>query len=61
MSPFLQAMDSESKNSFIGSFLQPPGWRLPAAFVYMESKKLATAAADRPSLPNNQGIAKICP
>ncbi|NXQ65899.1 CE57L protein, partial [Quiscalus mexicanus] len=49
-------MDSESKNSFIGSFLQPPDWRLPAAFVYMESKKLATAAADRPSLPNNQAV-----
>uniref|UniRef100_A0A8D2M0H0 Centrosomal protein 57kDa-like protein 1 n=1 Tax=Zonotrichia albicollis TaxID=44394 RepID=A0A8D2M0H0_ZONAL len=49
-----EAMDSESKNSFIGSFLQPPDWRLPAAFVYMESKKLAAAAADRPSLPNNQ-------
>ncbi|XP_057877388.1 centrosomal protein CEP57L1 isoform X2 [Melospiza georgiana] len=51
-----EAMDSESKNSFIGSFLQPPDWRLPAAFVYMESKKLAAAAADRPSLPNNQAV-----
>ncbi|KAF2987145.1 hypothetical protein EK904_012081 [Melospiza melodia maxima] len=51
-----KAMDSESKNSFIGSFLQPPDWRLPAAFVYMESKKLAAAAADRPSLPNNQAV-----
>ncbi|KAM3676642.1 centrosomal protein CEP57L1 isoform 2-T2 [Ammospiza maritima maritima] len=49
-------MDSESKNSFIGSFLQPPDWRLPASFVYMESKKLAAAAADRPSLPNNQAV-----
>ncbi|NXH01091.1 CE57L protein, partial [Loxia leucoptera] len=49
-------MDSESKNSFIGSFLQPPDWRLPAAFVYMESKKLAAAAGDRPSLPNNQAV-----
>ncbi|XP_063007057.1 centrosomal protein CEP57L1 isoform X2 [Melospiza melodia melodia] len=53
---FPPAMDSESKNSFIGSFLQPPDWRLPAAFVYMESKKLAAAAADRPSLPNNQAV-----
>ncbi|NWT93499.1 CE57L protein, partial [Urocynchramus pylzowi] len=49
-------MDSESKNSFIGSFLQPPDWRLPAAFVYIESKKLAAAAGDRPSLPNNQAV-----
>lgn len=56
----LQAMDSESKNSFIGSFLQPPDWMLPAAFVYKESKKFAAAAGDRPSLPNKQGIAKIC-
>ncbi|NXT13643.1 CE57L protein, partial [Prunella fulvescens] len=49
-------MDSESKNSFIGSFLQPPDWRLPAAFVNIESKKLAAAAGDMPSLPNNQAI-----
>ncbi|NXP97090.1 CE57L protein, partial [Vidua macroura] len=49
-------MDSESKNSFIGSFLQPPDWRLPAAFVCIESKKLAAAAGDRPSLPNNQAV-----
>ncbi|NXC96735.1 CE57L protein, partial [Certhia familiaris] len=49
-------MDTESKNSFIGSFLQPPDWMLPAAFVYKESKKLAAAAGDRPSLPNNQAV-----
>ncbi|NXB40501.1 CE57L protein, partial [Eulacestoma nigropectus] len=49
-------MDSESKNSFIGSFLQPPNQMLPAAFVYTESKKLAAAAGDRPSLPNNQAV-----
>ncbi|NWU27620.1 CE57L protein, partial [Dyaphorophyia castanea] len=49
-------MDSESKNSFIGSFLQPPDQMLPAAFVYTESKKLAAAAGDRPSLPNNQAV-----
>ncbi|NXL69682.1 CE57L protein, partial [Leptocoma aspasia] len=49
-------MDSESKNSFIGSFLQPPDWMPPAAFVYTESKKLAAAAGDRPSLPNNQAV-----
>uniref|UniRef100_A0A8C3QR38 Centrosomal protein 57kDa-like protein 1 n=2 Tax=Cyanoderma ruficeps TaxID=181631 RepID=A0A8C3QR38_9PASS len=50
------AMDSESKNSFIGSFLQPPDWMLPAAFIYTESKKLAAAAGDRPSFPNNQAV-----
>ncbi|NXK62135.1 CE57L protein, partial [Sylvietta virens] len=49
-------MDSESKNSFIGSFLQPPDWRLPDAFIYRESKKLAAAADDRLSLPNNQAV-----
>ncbi|NXY60911.1 CE57L protein, partial [Callaeas wilsoni] len=49
-------MDSESKNSFIGSFLQPPDRMLPAAFVYIESKKLAAAAGDRPSLPNNEAV-----
>ncbi|NXB65818.1 CE57L protein, partial [Struthidea cinerea] len=49
-------MDSESKNSFIGSLLQPPDQMLPAAFVYIESKKLAAAAGDRPSLPNNQAV-----
>ncbi|NXM80716.1 CE57L protein, partial [Oenanthe oenanthe] len=49
-------MDSESRNSFIGSFLQPPDWMLPAAFVYKESKKLAAAAGDRPSLPNKQAV-----
>ncbi|NXA83035.1 CE57L protein, partial [Thryothorus ludovicianus] len=49
-------MDSESKNSFIGSFLQPPDWMLPAAFVYRESKKLAAASGDRLSIPNNQAV-----
>ncbi|KAF4804745.1 centrosomal protein 57 like 1 [Turdus rufiventris] len=52
----IKAMDSESKNSFIGSFLQPPDWMLPAAFVYKESKKFAAAAGDRPSLPNKQAV-----
>ncbi|NXU18332.1 CE57L protein, partial [Pardalotus punctatus] len=50
-------MDSESKTSFIGSFLQPPDQMLPAAFVYIESKKLAAAAGgDWPSIPNNQAV-----
>ncbi|KAJ7401856.1 hypothetical protein BTVI_92160 [Pitangus sulphuratus] len=51
-----KAMDSESKNSFIGSFLQPPDQMLPAAFAYIESKKLAAVAGDRPSIPNNQAV-----
>ncbi|XP_017933842.1 centrosomal protein CEP57L1 isoform X3 [Manacus vitellinus] len=50
------AMDSESKNSFIGSFLQPPDQMFPAAFAYTESKKLAAVAGDRPSIPNNQAV-----
>ncbi|NXM24156.1 CE57L protein, partial [Oxyruncus cristatus] len=49
-------MDSESKNSFIGSFLQPPDRMFPAAFAYIESKKLAAVAGDRPSIPNNQAV-----
>ncbi|NXV45773.1 CE57L protein, partial [Uria aalge] len=49
-------MDSESKDSFIGSFLQPPDKMLPAAFAYIESKKLAAVGSDRPSIPNNQAV-----
>ncbi|NWI50774.1 CE57L protein, partial [Calyptomena viridis] len=49
-------MDSESKNSFIGSFLQPPDRMLPAASAYIESKKLANVAGDRPSIPDNQAL-----
>lgn len=49
-------MDSESKNSFIGSFLQPPDKMLPAAFAYIESKKLAAVGGDRPPIPNNQAV-----
>ncbi|NXV27644.1 CE57L protein, partial [Rissa tridactyla] len=49
-------MDSQSKNSFIGSFLQPPDKMLPAAFAYVESKKLAAVGGDRPSIPNNQAL-----
>ncbi|KFV99501.1 Centrosomal protein CEP57L1, partial [Fulmarus glacialis] len=48
-------MDSESKNSFIGSFLPPPDKMLPAAFAYIESK-LAAVDVDRPSIPNNQAV-----
>ncbi|NXW56482.1 CE57L protein, partial [Eurystomus gularis] len=49
-------MDSESKNSFIGSFLQPPDKKLPAAFAHKESKKLAAVGGHRPSIPNNQAV-----
>ncbi|XP_032861600.1 centrosomal protein CEP57L1 [Tyto alba] len=49
-------MDSESKNSFIGSFLQPPDKMLPAAFAYIESKKLTAVGGDRLSTPNNQAV-----
>ncbi|XP_039235758.1 centrosomal protein CEP57L1 isoform X2 [Pipra filicauda] len=49
-------MDSESKNSYIGSFLHPPDQMFPAAFAYKESKKLAAVAGDRPSIPNNQAV-----
>ncbi|NXW43302.1 CE57L protein, partial [Nyctiprogne leucopyga] len=49
-------MDFESKNSFIGSFLQPPDKMLPAAFAYIESKKLAAVGGDRASIPNNQAV-----
>ncbi|XP_054249008.1 centrosomal protein CEP57L1 [Indicator indicator] len=49
-------MDSESKNNYIGSFLQPPSKMLPAAFASAESKKLAAVGGDRPSVPNNQAV-----
>ncbi|NXN17387.1 CE57L protein, partial [Indicator maculatus] len=49
-------MDSESKNNYIGSFLQPPSKIFPAAFASAESKKLAAVGGDRPSVPNNQAV-----
>ncbi|NWU60935.1 CE57L protein, partial [Pterocles burchelli] len=49
-------MDSESKNSFIGSFRQPPDKMLHAAFASIESKKLAAVGVDRPSIPDNQAV-----
>ncbi|KFO79104.1 Centrosomal protein cep57l1, partial [Cuculus canorus] len=49
-------VSSESKNGFIGSFLQPPDKMLPAAFASIESKKLAAVGGDRLSLPNNQAV-----
>ncbi|XP_065535205.1 centrosomal protein CEP57L1 [Lathamus discolor] len=49
-------MDSESKNSFIGSILQPPDRMLPAGFACIESKKLAAVGGDRPSISNKQAV-----
>ncbi|XP_071597307.1 centrosomal protein CEP57L1 isoform X3 [Heliangelus exortis] len=49
-------MASESKNSFIGSFLQPPDKMLPAAFTYVESNKLAAVGGDRSSIPKNEAV-----
>ncbi|NXU88186.1 CE57L protein, partial [Xiphorhynchus elegans] len=49
-------MDSESKNSFIGSFLQPPDQMLPTAIAYIGSKELAAVAGDRSSITNNQAV-----
>ncbi|NXC34418.1 CE57L protein, partial [Campylorhamphus procurvoides] len=49
-------MDSESKSSFIGSFLQPPDQMLPAAIAYIGSKELAAVADDRSSITNNQAV-----
>ncbi|XP_010085239.1 PREDICTED: centrosomal protein CEP57L1 [Pterocles gutturalis] len=49
-------MDSESKNSFIGSFRQPPDKMLHAAFASIESKKLAAVGVGRPSIPDNQAV-----
>ncbi|NXK51291.1 CE57L protein, partial [Chauna torquata] len=50
-------MDSESKDSFIGSFLQPPDKMIPAPFAYREPKKLVAVGGDGPSIPSNQAVA----
>ncbi|XP_019393419.1 PREDICTED: centrosomal protein CEP57L1 isoform X2 [Crocodylus porosus] len=47
-------MDSESKHSFIGSFLQPPDKSKYSTFAHRKSKKLTTAVGDLPSVPDNQ-------
>nr|XP_009675240.1 PREDICTED: centrosomal protein CEP57L1 [Struthio camelus australis] len=49
-------MDSESKHSYIGSFLQPPDKILPAAFAHSESKKLTAVDGERPPILNNQAV-----
>ncbi|XP_031466690.1 centrosomal protein CEP57L1 [Phasianus colchicus] len=49
-------MDSESKDSLIGSFLQPPAKMIPAPFVCGEPKKLAAAGDDGPSICYNQAV-----
>ncbi|XP_052552920.1 centrosomal protein CEP57L1 isoform X3 [Tympanuchus pallidicinctus] len=51
-----QAMDSESKDSLIGSFLQPPAKMIPAPFVCGEPKKLAVAGDGGPSICYNQAL-----
>lgn len=51
-------MDSESKDSLIGSFLQPPAKMIPASFVCGEPKKLAVAGDSGPSICYNQGKPK---
>ncbi|POI25577.1 hypothetical protein CIB84_010673, partial [Bambusicola thoracicus] len=50
------AMDSESKDSLIGSFLQPPAKMMPAPFVCGEPKKLAAADDNGPSICYNQTV-----
>ncbi|XP_042678466.1 centrosomal protein CEP57L1 isoform X4 [Centrocercus urophasianus] len=50
------AMDSESKDSLIGSFLQPPAKMIPAPFVCGEPKKLAVAGDGGPSICYNQAL-----
>ncbi|XP_019375663.1 PREDICTED: centrosomal protein CEP57L1 isoform X1 [Gavialis gangeticus] len=47
-------MDSESKHSFIGSFLQPPDKSKYSTFAHRKSKKLTTAVGHLPSGPDNQ-------
>uniref|UniRef100_A0A8C2Y9Y3 Centrosomal protein 57 like 1 n=1 Tax=Coturnix japonica TaxID=93934 RepID=A0A8C2Y9Y3_COTJA len=49
-------MDSESKGSLIGSFLQPPAKMIPAPFVCGEPKKLAAAGENGPSICYNQAV-----
>ncbi|XP_040524571.1 centrosomal protein CEP57L1 isoform X5 [Gallus gallus] len=49
-------MDSESKDSLIGSFLQPPAKMIPAPFVCGEPKKLAAAGDNGPSICYNQTV-----
>uniref|UniRef100_G1NL73 Centrosomal protein 57kDa-like protein 1 n=1 Tax=Meleagris gallopavo TaxID=9103 RepID=G1NL73_MELGA len=49
-------MDSESKDSLVGSFLQPPAKMIPAPFVYGEPKKLAAAGDNGPSICYNQAV-----
>ncbi|XP_021247979.1 centrosomal protein CEP57L1 isoform X2 [Numida meleagris] len=49
-------MDSESMDSLIGSFLQPPAKMIPAPFVCGEPKKQAVSGDDGPSIYYNQAV-----
>uniref|UniRef100_A0A8C8S6K9 Centrosomal protein 57kDa-like protein 1 n=1 Tax=Pelusios castaneus TaxID=367368 RepID=A0A8C8S6K9_9SAUR len=49
-------MGSESKQSFIGSFLQPPDRMFAPTFGQNKSKKLTATACDVPPAPNNQAL-----
>nr|XP_028578961.1 centrosomal protein CEP57L1 isoform X1 [Podarcis muralis]XP_028578962.1 centrosomal protein CEP57L1 isoform X1 [Podarcis muralis]XP_028578964.1 centrosomal protein CEP57L1 isoform X1 [Podarcis muralis] len=50
----MESLDSESKNSYIGSFLQPPG-NIYSAFANVRSKEATAMAKDTPA-PNNQAL-----
>ncbi|NXC44695.1 CE57L protein, partial [Penelope pileata] len=49
-------LDFESKDSLIGSFLQPPDKMIPSPFAYGEPKKLIAFGDDRPFVPCNQAV-----
>ncbi|XP_062980878.1 centrosomal protein CEP57L1 [Elgaria multicarinata webbii] len=50
----MESMDTESKNSYIGSFLQPPD-KMYSAFADFWSKKATVTPTDTPA-PNNQAL-----
>ncbi|XP_053237616.1 centrosomal protein CEP57L1 isoform X2 [Podarcis raffonei] len=50
----MESLDSESKNSYVGSFLQPPG-NIYSAFATLRSKEATAMAKDTPA-PNNQAL-----
>ncbi|NXJ13932.1 CE57L protein, partial [Odontophorus gujanensis] len=49
-------MDSESQDSLIGSFLQPPAKIFPAPFLCGEPKNLVAAGDNGPSIYYNQAV-----
>ncbi|XP_034965165.1 centrosomal protein CEP57L1 [Zootoca vivipara] len=50
----MESIDSESKHSYIGSFIQPPD-NIYSAFANIRSKEAAAIAKDTPA-PNNQAL-----